>query len=243
MNGTMHKLFATYTEMRGKGMESRTVLDKLREPITRLSAEERRELARYINALESGQIDSASARLPDAQRQRASRPIKRIDGARVTSTLLETSEIFFSYEYFGPDSVLVLSVRGTSDIDRNHHYQIRPQDTPHSLIFGRAGEVKAPDVDLQPHSADTRGVSRQHLALRYDGAHHNLTVTDLNSSNGSFINGQRLYHNESHVLRNGDELRLGRMVIDVVFRHLAPAPNASRVPVEAQIDETPEWLR
>lgn len=245
MSGNMQKVFAAYSEMRSQRVEPKLALDKLRDVITRLSPEDRRELARYINALENGQIGSPRDKLPTPKP--ISRPIKHIntDTAKdKTTALLESSEVFFSYEFFGPNSVLVLQVRGHTEADRSLHYEIRPQDALRSLVLGRAGENKMPDVDFQPHGADVRGVSRQHLSLRYDPQLHNLTVMDLNSSNGSFINGQRLYQNESHILRNGDELRLGKMVIDVNFQHLTPIKAEQPTePVETVNDDLPEWLR
>ena len=49
----------------------------------------------------------------------------------------------------------------------------------------------------------------------------NRLVSDLGSANGSFINGQRLLAKEIRVLRHGDELRLGKLVMTVSFRHPA----------------------
>jgi len=40
---------------------------------------------------------------------------------------------------------------------------------------------------------------------------------DLGSANGSFLNGQRLYPNEKRIVRDSDELRLGRLVMRVRF--------------------------
>lgn len=83
------------------------------------------------------------------------------------------------------------------------------------LILGRnvAGETKQPDVDLSPYGAEAHGVSRQHLVI----AHENdrLMVTDLNSGNGTFINGHRLKPGEVHSLEHGGQLQLGRLRLDV----------------------------
>ncbi|PJF25755.1 MAG: hypothetical protein CUN53_11175 [Phototrophicales bacterium] len=58
-----------------------------------------------------------------------------------------------------------------------------------------------------------------HLSLSYDPTNDTLSVTDLRSSNGSFVNNQRLHSHEVRVLRTGDELRLGKLVLGVVFQH------------------------
>jgi pSer/pThr/pTyr-binding forkhead associated (FHA) protein len=40
---------------------------------------------------------------------------------------------------------------------------------------------------------------------------------DRASANGTFVNGQRLHRNEVRVLRNGDDIRLGRLVLSAKF--------------------------
>jgi hypothetical protein len=121
-----------------------------------------------------------------------------------------------SSEYFGPDSVLALRVRGSAEF-----YEVRPQDSDHETVIGRSvsGSPIAPDVDLNSRQAADLGVSRLHLSLRYDFEQQVLLAIDMGSANGSFINGQRLLAKEVRVLRHGDELRLGRLVLNVSFRH------------------------
>lgn len=121
-----------------------------------------------------------------------------------------------SSELFGPETVLTLRVRGSVEV-----YELRPQKLDHELVIGRstAGSAIMPDLDLNSKQAADLGVSRMHLSVRYDAQHQALMVTDLGSANGSFINGQRLLPREVRVLRHGDELRLGRLVLMVAFHH------------------------
>ena len=44
-----------------------------------------------------------------------------------------------------------------------------------------------------------------------------LKVIDLGSANATFINGQKLIAHQARILRDGDELRLGHLVIRVHF--------------------------
>ena len=62
---------------------------------------------------------------------------------------------------------------------------------------------------------DDSSVSRMHarFSLDRDGT---MTVRDLNSSNGTWLNGERLQPNESRSLQQGDHVRLGRM--EFIFR-------------------------
>ena len=53
------------------------------------------------------------------------------------------------------------------------------------------------------------GVSRQHASLRYDGK--SMWVTDLDSRNGTFVNGTRL--TEAVQLKDGDKIQVGRTTV------------------------------
>lgn len=62
---------------------------------------------------------------------------------------------------------------------------------------------------------DDSSVSRMHARFALD-REGKMTVRDLNSSNGTWLNGERLQPNESRVLQQGDHVRLGQM--EFVFR-------------------------
>lgn len=83
------------------------------------------------------------------------------------------------------------------------------------LVIGRSDKSleTQPDVDLGPHDAENLGVSRRHLMLRAE--EDNLYITDLNSGNGTFLNGARLEADKPYLVKYGDDLRLGRMKLGV----------------------------
>jgi hypothetical protein len=113
--------------------------------------------------------------------------------------------------HLGQTSTILLWVRG---VDKP--IELSPQG---ELIMGRSADQSAmqPDIDLAPYNAEDLGVSRLHAALkRMDNT---VTITDLNSKNCTYINGQRLHAHEVRVLRDGDEIRLGKLVIKVTFKH------------------------
>jgi len=122
-------------------------------------------------------------------------------------------------EHFGRDSLLILTLR-----DTGAYFKLRPQSYTHELVMGRSSSNTAmkPDVDLEEQDAEALGVSRLHLAVQYMMENNTLIVFDLGSANGSFINGQKLHPSEKRILRNGDELRLGRMIIRVTYEHPGP---------------------
>lgn len=142
--------------------------------------------------------------------------LEPVKGAYDTRPLQDRDNQPLDSEYFGPDSVLVLRVRGSTD-----SYEVRPQKSEQETVIGRStkGSVLSPDIDLTNKQGADLGVSRLHVSIRFDAEHNTLLISDLGSANGSFINGQRIAPKEVRVLRHGDELRLGKLVMMVSFRH------------------------
>ncbi len=64
------------------------------------------------------------------------------------------------------------------------------------------------DVDLSPLLSDPKIVSRRHAQIEQEGDH--FYVTDLNSVNGTKLNGERLPPKERKPLWDGDTLEVGR---------------------------------
>lgn len=73
-----------------------------------------------------------------------------------------------------------------------------------------------PDVDLSAYAGYRLGVSRKHAVIRF--RNERLELSDLGSSNGTSVNGERLTANEPRMLRDGDEVVLGKMVIRILFQ-------------------------
>jgi hypothetical protein len=136
-----------------------------------------------------------------------------------TRTFAEATNRQYSDAYFGPDTVLVIDVRDASEA-----LELRPQLRNHEMVIGRStgNGAMSPDVDLSPMGAAELGVSRLHLALRYESSDNTIQIYDLGSANGSYVNGQKLHPKELRVLRHGDELRLGRLVLRVRYLHPGP---------------------
>jgi predicted component of type VI protein secretion system len=88
------------------------------------------------------------------------------------------------------------------------------------LIFGRRDPATGamPDVDLTPFAGYRMGVSRRHSAIRRNTEANKIELWDLGSSNGTFLNGTRLPAHQPHKLRDGDEIRLGQMVMKIYFQ-------------------------
>jgi hypothetical protein len=113
--------------------------------------------------------------------------------------------------YFGQRSRAVLIVRGVPK-----PIELRAEG---ETIIGRASpdSPMRPDIDLAQYDAENLGVSRLHASITRD--ENTIHITDLSSKNFTFINGQRLFPREVRVLRDGDEIRLGRLSLRIVFKH------------------------
>lgn len=80
-------------------------------------------------------------------------------------------------------------------------------------LLGRYEEIEG--LNLAPYQALEKGVSRLHAALRQGD--EMLFLVDLDSTNGTFLNEQALSPNQPRVLRSGDQIRLGQLVMHIYF--------------------------
>ncbi|MCC7449576.1 MAG: FHA domain-containing protein [Anaerolineae bacterium] len=86
------------------------------------------------------------------------------------------------------------------------------------ITIGRISDIRddaRPDVDLSTFGAGDKGVSRKHIKIKRKNIL--VYVADLGSTNGTLLNGRRLIPNAERLLRNGDELQLGRLKLKVKF--------------------------
>jgi uncharacterized ubiquitin-like protein YukD len=71
------------------------------------------------------------------------------------------------------------------------------------------------DVDLRPLVTDHKIISRRHAQIEQEGERYYLT--DLVSTNGTKLNGQRIPPREKCRLRNGDIIEFGRDGAQMTF--------------------------
>lgn len=81
------------------------------------------------------------------------------------------------------------------------------------ILLGREDSMSNifPDIDLTPHGGEEGGVSRLHAKIYLQGGQY--MIEDQNSTNATFINRQKLESKTPMPLNNGDEIRLGRVVL------------------------------
>ena len=127
---------------------------------------------------------------------------------------VEDADVGQETTLFEPESTLVLTSRD------GRRLFARPQDRLRETIVGRTdGKTFTADLDLSPLGAATLGVSRVHAALAYDARRGIMTISDMNSMNGTFLNGLRLQPQEIHDLQPGDQLRFGRLSVRLSFEN------------------------
>jgi predicted amidophosphoribosyltransferase len=83
------------------------------------------------------------------------------------------------------------------------------------VVVGREDPVSGvfPDVDLTPHGGEEGGVSRRHARLiKEDGTYY---VEDLDSTNFTFVNKQKLTPKARQQVGEGDEIRFGRVAAEL----------------------------
>jgi pSer/pThr/pTyr-binding forkhead associated (FHA) protein len=111
------------------------------------------------------------------------------------------------------------------------------------VVFGRrdAATGSAPDIDLTPYAGYRMGVSRRHAEVRRDAENYNrVTLWDLGSSNGTFLNGDRLIAHRAYIIHNGDQLRFGQLSIRVYFQKKMSHDPSVTEDISVTIKKAPE---
>ncbi len=99
------------------------------------------------------------------------------------------------------------------------------------------------DCHMRPKS---EAISRNHCAILINEDDDEVIIRDLNSRNGTYLNGERLAADQS--LESGDHLQIGRLEFEVMIkdRKRAPEPVAAPTPrgdSSASLDfDISEWL-
>ena len=78
-----------------------------------------------------------------------------------------------------------------------------------TYLLGREDSISGiyPDVDTTGSGGENSGVSRRHAEILQQGSQ--WVIRDLGSTNGTFVNNQRLAANAQQRLNAGDQIRLG----------------------------------
>jgi hypothetical protein len=96
--------------------------------------------------------------------------------------------------------------------DQQREFEI-PLEKP--IYLGRLDPAidVLPEIDLTSNNIEEQGVSRRHARILRKG--NQVFVEDLGSSNGTFINGERIVPYLPKPIYDGDILQLGNLEIDI----------------------------
>lgn len=90
-------------------------------------------------------------------------------------------------------------------------------DLSHDVVIGRQPREDDPPVtvDLESFDGHDLGVSRHHAMIKYIKS--NLVLVDLDSINGTFVNGHRALPLKRYNVMDGDTITIGRLTLEVRF--------------------------
>ena len=204
----VNAILKSYVVLRRQGLPAKEALEKLRGKIEDLSASEKGTIVagvRYYEKHASKQRETQTVPHPER---------KPIPTHMMTRKL--SHDPVLSDDIYRPTTTLMLRFPAQKQV-----LELSPQKYDRPLIFGRFDQSGGviPDVDLSDYDGVALGVSRLHMGLTYDERHHQLTIKDMGSANGIFVNGQRLSAYETRTLRNGDRLELGQLMMQVIYAH------------------------
>jgi len=90
------------------------------------------------------------------------------------------------------------------------------------FVIGRKmeGDVLESILDLSEFGGFNMGISRRHVAIHQTESGYE--IVDLSSTNGTWLNDERLIPNKSYPLASGAQLRVGRMRVHVLYQSAEP---------------------
>ena len=84
------------------------------------------------------------------------------------------------------------------------------------IVMGRQqGNDRHVDFDLSVLYGPESGVSRSHAVMQITET--DVFVRDLDSTNGTYLNGAELYALRDYPVQDGDTLKLGSVIMRVIF--------------------------
>jgi len=120
----------------------------------------------------------------------------------------KTGELFID-EAMAPVSGIAIYVAGTAKpvfLSSDQEFIIGRKVQATSEVF----------LDLSKLGGYYLGLSRRHAMIRR--TEHGYEVTDLSSSNGTWLNDERLIPHKPYLLTSGSQLRFARMQFFVLYR-------------------------
>jgi serine/threonine protein kinase len=153
---------------------------------------------------------------PDSRYQSAAELLKDLERVESGELLQSSKPGSESTPPFFPDASKDVAVVSLHVVETG---QIITLDEGQEFVLGRVDEgmQNKPEIDLSAFQAFQKGVSRRH-ALVTLGEKKTVNLTDLNSTNGTWVNGTKIKAQIPMTLHHGDVISLGKLVIQVLVR-------------------------
>jgi hypothetical protein len=212
------ELLATYVKLRYEGHSMADAVAQVKPFVGQLSNDDRKQLSHDVNAWEEDQL--AVTDHVEGKPQMCPHC-----GRKNSATAHECASCFQPLTSTAPGTVRMRR----DDFEMEAHLNRKgrlyllmgnrkvPVDLSifKEIIIGRSLPDSAvkPHIDLAPYNGEKLGVSRAHASLKMRD--ETVIITDLESSNFTFINEERLYPHETRVLRHGDQIKLGEFTMKV----------------------------
>lgn len=231
----IQRIFDEYVHLRLNGLESSEAINVLHIHINQLDDDMRNELGMSIRAWEVQRSQDISdddnqkltirqsqdtIECPHCGKPNSASEVICYSCGGLLKNLKEGTDLLppktgelLNDALFTVNNVLILIA------DEDTSFTLRPHMGASRLTIGRHSENAPVDVNLEPLSVNQGGVSRLHATIIYNDDTQTLSLLDMNSTNGSFINEQRLHPKERRVIRHGDQLRFGRVSLRVVYKN------------------------
>jgi hypothetical protein len=117
-----------------------------------------------------------------------------------------------------PEHAAAVQLKSRISLNILERGEILPLADRSEFTLGRsaAGQPIVPDVDLTTYDAYAKGISRLHAVIKF--VKEQATIMDLDSSNGTFLNGKRLTPYIETACAHGDAIALGRLKIQLLIQ-------------------------
>ena len=182
-----------------------------------------RMISHFNTSKTTGPLDSAALRptpishgpfyVPDADHDYPPHPVKPERLTRAIATRPSIVSLLNQPESFPDGTLLMLRAIGGQ--------QLGTLTLAKDVLLGRAAakpdsELRADRINLSSLVPDTSSISRIHAMLRLTD-NRRVQVVDMGSTNGTYVNHQRLDSFKPALIKDGDEIQLGIFRLRVHF--------------------------
>lgn len=169
----------------------------------------------YVGSIGGDEAQRKKAHLDEYYKHLSSHTSLLVSKSEAESELDESDASFSGETVFLGQSGMETTMLAPSAVLEVHSgdEQVFLPIAANRLVIGR--KIDASGTVLADYEVDASGISRQHLAFEHNGSEY--VIKDLESKNGSYLNGERLHPHREYVLHDGDRIRIA--TVECVFKN------------------------